>query len=188
MVKHPVHLLNIVRSFTHLIAENHPQVVRICMAFPEARNLVKAVRHKHRHINGSVTIEYQQLIRALNARIPELVHAADQFSLHSDLRRAAARHTAARAGMRLRGAARLPSMAKMAKTLAGAVMSEGRARLHGDPPLALDQVEARMAICRACDRLIGQGTSARCGQCGCFIAPKSRFRTQNCPLGKWFKV
>lgn len=56
-------------------------------------------------------------------------------------------------------------------------------------PTALQQVTpevraARLAICEACPSLQRQPIK-RCGECGCPIASKTRFKQSSCPLGKW---
>jgi hypothetical protein len=49
--------------------------------------------------------------------------------------------------------------------------------------LADDQVEARLAVCRACDQFNPEAGS--CAICGCAMATKARWADQACPLGKW---
>ncbi len=44
-----------------------------------------------------------------------------------------------------------------------------------------DVVEARLAVCKACDKL----KDGRCEGCGCFVASKAALLSQVCPLGKW---
>lgn len=40
----------------------------------------------------------------------------------------------------------------------------------------------RIEICLTCDKLTND---FRCEQCGCFVKPKAKLLTQNCPLRKW---
>ena len=41
----------------------------------------------------------------------------------------------------------------------------------------------RMAICRACPRLV-QGVD-QCRECGCFMQFKTKLEAAKCPLGHW---
>jgi len=43
--------------------------------------------------------------------------------------------------------------------------------------------DARMDVCRACDRLIQATTT--CKECGCFMIAKTKLEHATCPLGKW---
>ena len=44
-----------------------------------------------------------------------------------------------------------------------------------------DVRNSRLAECRSCPRY----DRGRCQVCGCFVAAKARFATEQCPLGKW---
>ena len=50
-------------------------------------------------------------------------------------------------------------------------------------------IEARRAICRACDRAIRceqkPSLFCRCRECGCVLRAKTRLADESCPLGKW---
>jgi hypothetical protein len=44
-----------------------------------------------------------------------------------------------------------------------------------------DTIEQRYATCQACPH----NDCGQCQRCGCWIAPKIRIRSENCPLGTW---
>lgn len=50
-------------------------------------------------------------------------------------------------------------------------------------------IEARRAICRACDRAVRceqkPSLFCRCRECGCVLRAKTRLAFESCPLGKW---
>lgn len=39
----------------------------------------------------------------------------------------------------------------------------------------------RLELCMSCEHLKGK----RCGECGCFVKPKTRMSTEECVKGKW---
>lgn len=41
--------------------------------------------------------------------------------------------------------------------------------------------EPRLIICRKCKHY----SNLFCGQCGCFMAIKTKFEAVSCPIGKW---
>lgn len=43
--------------------------------------------------------------------------------------------------------------------------------------------DARLAVCKKCDRLIK--TTTTCKECGCFMVGKTKLEHAECPLGKW---
>jgi hypothetical protein len=53
--------------------------------------------------------------------------------------------------------------------------------------LAADSViEDRRVICRACPASVKVlGGVSKCEECGCFIGPKTRLKSERCPRGKW---
>ena len=46
--------------------------------------------------------------------------------------------------------------------------------------------EKRLDICKKCEHF--RSWSNQCGKCGCFMNIKTRFRSLECPEGKWKKV
>ena len=62
-----------------------------------------------------------------------------------------------------------------------AVSSELRAIVNQEPPVTEAEQERRFAICLRCEFF----HDSRCVKCGCFMALKSRMRSQSCPVGKW---
>jgi hypothetical protein len=55
--------------------------------------------------------------------------------------------------------------------------------LAGFPKATDDERAARLEVCRACDRY--DAAQVRCKECGCFLAAKTRWAAEACPLGKW---
>ncbi|MEQ9586899.1 MAG: hypothetical protein RJS97_02960, partial [Parvibaculaceae bacterium] len=51
-----------------------------------------------------------------------------------------------------------------------------------------DQVEARLNVCRSCDHCDTDKMVCLRPECGCFLKVKARWRSEECPLGKWEKV
>ena len=43
--------------------------------------------------------------------------------------------------------------------------------------------ETRLEICNSCPRLLLP--TKNCKECGCFVAAKTSFKQEECPLGKW---
>ncbi len=79
----------------------------------------------------------------------------------------------------------LPPLGRQIAGLAGAVGRAAVARGTGRPVVAPPEViEARTAICRACDHY--RASDGRCGGrktgCGCFVAIKSTLASERCPL------
>ncbi len=77
----------------------------------------------------------------------------------------------------------LPGLPAMAANLATAATQEAVAIARQAPPVSPEEVSQRLARCTACDRFLP--VEQRCALCGCFVAFKSRLRSQNCPVGKW---
>ena len=78
-----------------------------------------------------------------------------------------------------------PGALKTAGNFAGAVAAETAAISKGNLSVSSDQKEGRLAVCQECPERIGDGTSARCSICNCFLVVKAGWRSQSCPLGKW---
>lgn len=55
----------------------------------------------------------------------------------------------------------------------------GRPRPDG-PTLAM-----RTAACAGCKHRRGNGVFSKCGACGCFLRPKQKMLTEQCPARKW---
>lgn len=83
---------------------------------------------------------------------------------------------------------RMPPLKTMVKNAAGAAGRVARAALKRERVYVAPEVmEARLAICRACEHL--DQARMRCGKCGCFVEKavigKTRLATERCPVGKW---
>lgn len=44
-------------------------------------------------------------------------------------------------------------------------------------------IEHRLSVCQNCDRY--RHSDSRCSECGCYVAEKASWRSEDCPLGKW---
>lgn len=71
-----------------------------------------------------------------------------------------------------------PGLLKKAANFAAAVTAHARS---GFKTLSADEVDARLAACATC----AQNNGGRCAACGCFLAAKAKWATQDCPLGRW---
>lgn len=65
-----------------------------------------------------------------------------------------------------------------------------RFKAAGSPVTTIQEQMARLAVCAACpEKLLsvplGITSLARCKGCGCFVALKSEWATENCPRGHW---
>jgi hypothetical protein len=137
--------------------------------------------------NGMLTPAAHALIKELNAALP-IVEAS--LSSRSE-KQIAKRASSYRVGVEERRDAHAksrkdapPGLMKRASSLAKAIGSETKAIAKRQANLTPDQVAARLVACRTCDQLRPNRT---CAKCGCFVDGKARFRTQDCPLGKWPK-
>jgi Family of unknown function (DUF6171) len=77
-----------------------------------------------------------------------------------------------------------PSLAAQAGNALGALGRAAGQLLNGGPVLVdTEELERRLAICRACD----QYRDGRCLRCGCAVALKARLESETgkCPLLKW---
>ncbi len=81
----------------------------------------------------------------------------------------------------------MPSASALARNLMTAVAGEAAAVLAGAPPLQANEARRRLAICRACPsglHRLERGHD-RCSRCGCYLAAKTAWRSQSCPVGHW---
>ncbi|WP_422930089.1 DUF6171 family protein [Singulisphaera sp. PoT] len=76
-------------------------------------------------------------------------------------------------------AADVPSLGRKALNFGRAVVAH---IASGMQSVDDEAYEARLAICRACDRYQADGS---CGACGCVLSVKARWADQACPLSKW---
>lgn len=53
----------------------------------------------------------------------------------------------------------------------------------GAAEVSQEEREKRMAICASCDQFDAARTA--CRSCGCGLTLKARWRSEDCPLGKW---
>ena len=75
----------------------------------------------------------------------------------------------------------LPSLAKQASNLAGSIVSH----VAGGMKTRTDE-EAEALVeqhCKSCEFYIRD--SGRCSQCGCYLAIKTTWKSEHCPVGKW---
>lgn len=77
----------------------------------------------------------------------------------------------------------LPSVPAMAARAARAAVAESAAILSGAPPVPEEESARRLAICESCPEF--RPADRRCAKCGCYMALKTRLRSQHCPAGKW---
>lgn len=68
--------------------------------------------------------------------------------------------------------------------------ARARYKAAGSPRVSDDDLRQRLAICAECPsglRIVyfGRPELARCSGCGCFLAIKSRWATENCPRSHW---
>jgi hypothetical protein len=48
----------------------------------------------------------------------------------------------------------------------------------------IQEVDARLKVCRACPRAKLEASQVQCLECGCSINIKARFSASSCPLGE----
>jgi len=81
-------------------------------------------------------------------------------------------------------ASKMPGLGKLAANFSGAVKRAATAAIKGNEVL-VDSLtkETRLAICSMCEMRVG----SRCSHpdCGCFLDAKTKFATEECPLGLW---
>ena len=82
--------------------------------------------------------------------------------------------------------ASMPSLAQQAFSAAGALCAEAKAILKSEAPVAPKESARRFALCEQCEFF--KTDEARCTQCGCYMRVKTRFRTAQCPKGKWARL
>lgn len=69
-----------------------------------------------------------------------------------------------------------------------AAAKEAQAVVTRVPAVPETTKEVRLEICRGCPSLEPNTKDERldrCKECGCFVALKTKWRTQKCPIGKW---
>ena len=54
---------------------------------------------------------------------------------------------------------------------------------EGAPNVSTNDYAGRLSVCRGCPSYIK--ASARCGECGCLLEHKAKWKTAECPLNKW---
>jgi hypothetical protein len=72
----------------------------------------------------------------------------------------------------------MPSLMRQAANLGGAIVRHVAA---GCPTVSEEEKGRRMALCLACE-FWSQG---RCMKCGCYMAAKTAWAREKCPIGKW---
>lgn len=80
-----------------------------------------------------------------------------------------------------------PTLAGMAKSFFGSAL---KFAASGFPVTPLEQLEARLALCAACEHwnAEGFGGTGQCRACGCSTQAKLRMATAECPIGQWGAV
>ena len=76
-----------------------------------------------------------------------------------------------------------PSAGTMAKNFTNALLAEGKSMVSGQAQLSEEEINKRMDTCKQCEFFYSP--SKRCKKCGCFLAFKTSWRSQHCPIGKW---
>lgn len=60
----------------------------------------------------------------------------------------------------------------------------GAAKFAGAQFLPITELsKKRVEICEQCPRFDCQ--SRRCRECGCFVDQKSKYQSEQCPIGRW---
>jgi len=80
--------------------------------------------------------------------------------------------------------AKMPGLGRLAKNFSGAVKRAAVAAVKGDQVYVDDLTkESRLAICNMCELRVG----SRCSHpdCGCFLAEKTKYATEECPESRW---
>lgn len=57
--------------------------------------------------------------------------------------------------------------------------------VNGMKNVTPEEKERRLNICEQCPHLRKNGTTIKCGQCGCNLHYKAAMSTSTCPLGHW---
>jgi hypothetical protein len=80
-----------------------------------------------------------------------------------------------------------PTMAQMAKNF---FKSAAVFVAAGMPRASLQDIEKRLDFCRYCIEYDDQAYNGmgKCNVCGCNMEIKTVMATEECPLGKWWKV
>jgi hypothetical protein len=79
-----------------------------------------------------------------------------------------------------------PSLGKQVKNLAQFSwdLVQYIHKSQGDPLTVPDEVvEERVKICQKCEWY--DAAQHRCKNCGCYLAAKTRFSLESCPIGAW---
>ena len=75
----------------------------------------------------------------------------------------------------------LPSVLQMAARLAKATVSQIAGGLQTRTP---EEAQALVKkYCEPCENY--RASDNRCSKCGCFLATKTAWKSQHCPIGKW---
>jgi hypothetical protein len=76
-----------------------------------------------------------------------------------------------------------PSVTTLASNFVTSVKDEVKARVTGGKKIEKEEIDRRLTVCRECEFF--HAPSQRCKKCGCFLAWKTAWRSQKCPIGKW---
>lgn len=79
----------------------------------------------------------------------------------------------------------MPSLGAMALSAGKAALAEAAAVISRAPAVSDEEAARRHAICKSntCGKY--SADEDRCRACGCYLAAKSRWRSQSCPKGLW---
>lgn len=76
---------------------------------------------------------------------------------------------------------KLPSIATMAGNITKAVAQDIK---QGMPRRSEEEAQKILKeICEPCE--FYRASDQRCSKCGCFLATKTAWKSQSCPVGKW---
>lgn len=67
--------------------------------------------------------------------------------------------------------------------IGGFLASVVRHLVTGLPQATGEVLQARLALCKACDKF--RHSDGRCSMCGCHVSIKARWQGERCPDGKW---
>ena len=75
---------------------------------------------------------------------------------------------------------KMPSLIEQAKNIA---TSLAKHVLNGFQHSSRDEFLQRIEACNQCDSFDPE--TRRCSECGCFVLVKTKWASEECPLGKW---
>ena len=76
---------------------------------------------------------------------------------------------------------KIPPKKVQAKNFAKAVVKRVKNMKNRNP----EEIEKLKAICKPCDAYYTKGITPRCTYCGCCVNLKTKWASEDCPIGKW---